>query len=365
MNKLRIAVAAMSAACLIAALPACGSNTAPASNSASTSSAADLAELTATDLNQAMNLDTIYVIQGSGDVSIAKALENVGFDFIKSVACDDVIDTSLEQSKSVTYKITVDEKALAEKLGLANADQYSGETEFEIAGRAKVISEADAAVIAESDASAIIIKTGNELYQIPVAATGDADEAAQTGTEGDATVTASEPNDQDTTGGNPSNENTADNTKATSGTTTSGNTGSGSKTTTGATTGKTSTTNTGTATGGSTKAEHTHNWQPVYKTVHHDEVGHTETVTVQDAYDEPIYEEKYVCSHNDYASDDVTDISVHILDEHDGLASYSVKDVQVSSKHHDAVTEQKYAVDQAAYDEQVIDHYECSCGATK
>ena len=45
----------------------------------------------------------------------------------------------------------------------------------------------------------------------------------------------------------------------------------------------------------SNKPSHSHNWQSVTKTVHHDEVGHYETKTVTEAYDEPIYENKIGC----------------------------------------------------------------------
>jgi hypothetical protein len=51
--------------------------------------------------------------------------------------------------------------------------------------------------------------------------------------------------------------------------------------------------------------------------------------------------------------------------ENPNCQNYSVEKVKTGTKHHDAVTETVYVVDQAAYDEQVIDHYECSCGATK
>ena len=61
----------------------------------------------------------------------------------------------------------------------------------------------------------------------------------------------------------------------------------------------------------------------------------------------------------------VDEIGEHILLEHNGGTTYYVDSIKAGSTHHDAVTETVYVVDQAAYDEQVIDHYECSCGATK
>lgn len=55
----------------------------------------------------------------------------------------------------------------------------------------------------------------------------------------------------------------------------------------------------------------------------------------------------------------------NIIFEHNGAAAYSNQKVQVDTIHHDAVTQQVWVVDQAAYDEQVITGYRCSCGATK
>ena len=39
--------------------------------------------------------------------------------------------------------------------------------------------------------------------------------------------------------------------------------------------------------------------------------------------------------------------------------------VLIESKNHHDYVGQKWVVDKVAYDEKVIDHYECSCGATK
>ena len=111
---------------------------------------------------------------------------------------------------------------------------------------------------------------------------------------------------------------------------------------------------------------HTHNWQPVYETVHHDEVGHYETQTVSEAWDEPVYKEMNVCSAcgATYVSPD--DMAVHIIVEHpDTGASYSNQRIQVDTIHHDAVTQEVWVIDQAAYDEQVVSGYKCSCGVTK
>lgn len=116
-------------------------------------------------------------------------------------------------------------------------------------------------------------------------------------------------------------------------------------------------------TGGSGKPEHTHSWQAVTKTVHHDEVGHYETQIVQAAWDEPIYESRYICNRCDFSTKDGGEITDHILGACGG--GYHVGKVQIDTIHHDAVTKQVWIVDQAAWDETVITGYKCSCGVTK
>ena len=110
-------------------------------------------------------------------------------------------------------------------------------------------------------------------------------------------------------------------------------------------------------------AAHEHHWEQYVKdTINHPEVGHYETKVVQAAYDEPQYEWHYIC--NKCGLDMGTDEK--LLADHDDVCdgSYRSDLVQVGSIHHDAVTEQVYVVDQAAWTEQVYG-YRCSCGATK
>lgn len=123
-------------------------------------------------------------------------------------------------------------------------------------------------------------------------------------------------------------------------------------------------TQTGASSSGSTgSTEHQHNWQAVYMTVHHDEAGHYETVTVQAAWDEQEMRGTYVCNVCGYQGYDADD---HILIVHDGAGSYGYIQVPTGKTiHHDAVTEQRWVVDTPAYDEQVITGYKCSCGQEK
>lgn len=116
------------------------------------------------------------------------------------------------------------------------------------------------------------------------------------------------------------------------------------------------------------KSEHTHTWvKYVVNTINHPEKGHYETKVVKAAYDEPQYEEHNVCNKcgKDLGTDnDETDmVAYHYAFECDG--SYSCIPVQVGTIHHDAVTEQVYVVDQAAYTENVYGKRCSGCGATK
>lgn len=115
------------------------------------------------------------------------------------------------------------------------------------------------------------------------------------------------------------------------------------------------------------KSECTHKWvKYVVNTIQHKEEGHYETKVVKAAYDEPQYEYHNVCNKcgKDLGTDDdeVDKVAEHEF-ECDG--SYSCIPVQVGSIHHDAVTEQVYVVDQAAYTENVYGKRCTKCGATK
>ena len=171
-----------------------------------------------------------------------------------------------------------------------------------------------------------------------------------------------------------------------------------------------------------TTAEHTHDYKPVYKTVHHDAQGHYETVKV-DAWDE------YSGYNHDICLKDGRDLTQDFIDsiknktypklpnqyltledmkkqgwtEEKGWPHYSddyaiykemgvnpedMKDVPPYGMymgelgwngecdghnyslrphyiHHDATTKQVWKVDKKAYDEKIITGYQCACGKTK
>lgn len=125
---------------------------------------------------------------------------------------------------------------------------------------------------------------------------------------------------------------------------------------------------------------HTHTWEPVYGTVHHEgtpEQGHTErrqtgtkTVVDREAFDRPIYEWHTVCSCGAILANS-DEAYEHMEMGH----SYGDARVQVGVEHIEAETHEEpiyedvYVVDKPAepgYDETVITGYRCSgCGATK
>ena len=93
--------------------------------------------------------------------------------------------------------------------------------------------------------------------------------------------------------------------------------------------------------------------QPIYQTIHHDEVGHWETQVIAEAWDEPIYERKIIGNNTGtvYAS------TLEFAGNTNGDEGYHVGNVQVGTTHHDAVTQQVWVVDQYAWDETIIVGY--------
>ena len=108
-----------------------------------------------------------------------------------------------------------------------------------------------------------------------------------------------------------------------------------------------------------------HTWVEITQTIQHPEEGHYETQVVKDAWDEPVYERRPVCNTCGADFDSVDEAGQHAVFEHGG-GSYSVKNVQVDTIHHDAETKEVWVVDQAAWTETIVTGYQCrECGATK
>ena len=93
--------------------------------------------------------------------------------------------------------------------------------------------------------------------------------------------------------------------------------------------------------------------QPIYQTIHHEEVGHWETQVIAEAWDEPVYERKIIGNNTGtvYAS------TLEFAGNTNGDEGYHVGNVQVGTTHHEAVTQQVWVVDQAAWDETIIVGY--------
>ena len=92
--------------------------------------------------------------------------------------------------------------------------------------------------------------------------------------------------------------------------------------------------------------------QPIYQTIHHEEIGHWETQVVAEAWDEPVYERKIIGNQTGRIYGSTAEF---FNQDEDG--SYHVGDVQVGTTHHDAVTQQVWVVDQYAWDETIIVGY--------
>lgn len=124
------------------------------------------------------------------------------------------------------------------------------------------------------------------------------------------------------------------------------------------------------------KNEHTHSWVEVYKDVYHAEEGHYENVLVKEAWTEtvPIYETKIVNICNgcgaDITGNEITHAKEQMLAGNMACSGFHNEQRQVQTGtntiNHDAVYEQKWVVDKAAWTEKVLSGYKCnSCGATK
>ena len=129
---------------------------------------------------------------------------------------------------------------------------------------------------------------------------------------------------------------------------------------------------------------HVHDWMEQTEIIHHDETGHfeevktgTRTVVDEEAYEEPVYQMKCVCSACGYEADSVDEIGSHMDSHYDPQlgyidASYSVQEVVTDvirhpeSSHEEPVFEKQWIVDSEAWDETVVTGYRCStCGAVK
>lgn len=136
---------------------------------------------------------------------------------------------------------------------------------------------------------------------------------------------------------------------------------------------------------------HTHNWKPVYKTVHHEAVTHKEDRWVVDkaAWDEKQRYYVYICLQcknnmckrcedlgiTQYEYSSIDELRRHqypcqddcVDNNKEGGCVNSSSEERINYIHHDEEGhyETVTITDKEAWDEQVIDHYECDCGETK
>ena len=87
---------------------------------------------------------------------------------------------------------------------------------------------------------------------------------------------------------------------------------------------------------------------PTYATINHPEQGHYETQVVTPAWDEAVYDGKIVGGQTGRVYNSLNEFMNQEEDY-----SYSVKQVQVDTIHHEAVTQQVWVVDQQAWTETV------------
>ena len=93
--------------------------------------------------------------------------------------------------------------------------------------------------------------------------------------------------------------------------------------------------------------------EPIYQTIHHEEVGHWETQVIAEAWDEPVYERKIIGNNTGTVYATVDEFAFNT----NGDEGYHVGNVQVGTTHHDAITQQVWVVDQYAWDETIIVGY--------
>ena len=103
----------------------------------------------------------------------------------------------------------------------------------------------------------------------------------------------------------------------------------------------------------SSKPSHTHNWQPQYKTVHHDAVYQQQWVVDKEAWTE----EKSICNQ---CGADITGNYITHFKASPTCSGYHSEFVSHPEQGH-----YENVLVSEAWDEQVLEGYKCSCGATK
>lgn len=285
-------------------------------------------------------IDDKYIVQDASGIDYLHGVK-VNKDIVKYVdANSSKVDLKNPGEYKITYSVTVKTDKLNKRLN-KDTDENAKESEKIVIDKTiTVVTPEEAQKLA--DEGKVVIGDNNET--VPKS-DGTAVEIPETETpvENAATPTPT-PAPQGNKPSGSGNASTSNGSSSSSSSSSSGSSSSGNS-------------------GGSTAPEkpaHSHSWTPVTSVVHHEAQGHNETQVVQAAWDEPVYANRTICNG---CGADITGNTDHIFECDPG--SYSIKKVQVGTKHHDAVTKQVWVVDKAAWDETVTTGYQCSCGVTK
>ncbi len=98
--------------------------------------------------------------------------------------------------------------------------------------------------------------------------------------------------------------------------------------------------------------DHTHDWQPVYQTVHHDAVTETQTIA------------HYTCNRCGYQTTSGDEIGAHMKASRDSATMEQLMAGEVCGGFSSWYEDKTVTVSEA-YDEQIITGYTCVCGAWK
>lgn len=120
------------------------------------------------------------------------------------------------------------------------------------------------------------------------------------------------------------------------------------------------------------KPQHTHTWQEVTHTIHHEEVGHNEQYVIKEAWTETVTEEVYdpweccnVCGADITANVD-EHIKQHMMNGEGGRWHTEYYKTVTRTVEHPAEYGTRWVVDQPAWTETVSDGFFCSgCGTKK
>lgn len=268
-------------------------------------------------------IDYMQYVQGIGDLELTSSKEK--YDYLKGITFD----------KEIINEVTVDDS----RVDLTKAGEYQLTYLIDVKDeKAEDLKQLVTVKVVSDDKKAESKKDDDKKVNTSTSSKPSSDGSSTNGSNN----TTTKPNN----GGSSSSSNTNISKPSNSGSSNSSSSSSSNKK--------------------PTSPTHTHNWTAVTKTIHHKEQGHYETVTVSEAWDEPVYEDKCLSICNQCGADITGNYIAHFKESKScsGYHSEYIQ-IQVDTIHHEAVTKQKYVVDQDAYDETITTGYKCNCGATK